>query len=111
MCWRWPASGTSPRSASAAFSARSGCGDISMRWTYDNYAAAMRKVYAGFGDDLDVAALFAESIMNRTPWQLWNIAAGKPAEGADTLEAIAVLEKAMKAPGGDCHPGLLHMYV
>jgi tetratricopeptide (TPR) repeat protein len=77
----------------------------------DNYAAAMRKVYAGFGDDLDVAALFAESIMNRTPWQLWNIAAGKPAEGADTLEAIAVLEKAMKAPGGDCHPGLLHMYV
>ena len=77
----------------------------------DNYAAAMREVYAGFGDDLDVAALFAESIMNRTPWQLWNIETGKPAEGADTLEAIAVLEKAMKAPGGECHPGLLHMYV
>ena len=39
----------------------------------DNYAAAMRKVYAGFGDDPDIAALFAEAIMNRTPWQLWNI--------------------------------------
>jgi tetratricopeptide (TPR) repeat protein len=77
----------------------------------DDYAAAMRKVYAGFGDDLDVAALFAEAIMNRTPWQLWDIATGRPAEGADTLEAIAVLEKAMKAPGGDRHPGLVHMYI
>ena len=47
-----------------------------------------------FGDDLDVAALFAEALMNRTPWQLWDIATGKPAEGADTLEAMAVLEKA-----------------
>jgi len=77
----------------------------------DNYAAAMRKVYAGFGDDPDIAALFAEAIMNRTPWQLWNIETGKPVEGADTLEAMAVLDKAMKAPGGDRHPGLLHMYI
>jgi tetratricopeptide (TPR) repeat protein len=77
----------------------------------DNYAAAMRKVYADFGDDPDIAALFAEAIMNRTPWQLWNIETGKPVEGADTLEAVAVLEKAMKAPGGDRHPGLLHMYI
>ena len=30
--------------------------------------------------DLDVAALFAEAIMNRTPWALWDIATGKPAE-------------------------------
>jgi tetratricopeptide (TPR) repeat protein len=77
----------------------------------DDYAAAMRKVYVEFSDDLDVAALFAEAIMNRTPWQLWDIVTGKPSDGADTLEAIAVLEKAMKAPGGDRHPGLLHMYV
>ncbi len=77
----------------------------------DNYAAAMRKVFADFGDDPDIAALFAEAIMNRTPWQLWNIETGKPVEGADTLEAVAVLEKAMKAPGGDRHPGLLHMYI
>ena len=77
----------------------------------DNYAAAMRKVYAHFGDDPDIAALFAEATMNRTPWQLWDIETGKPAEGADTLEAMAVLEKAMKAPGGDRHPGLLHMYI
>lgn len=77
----------------------------------DNYAAAMRGVYQAHGDDLDVAALFAEAIMNRTPWALWDIATGKPAEGADTLEAIAVLERAMGQPGGMAHPGVLHMYI
>ena len=71
----------------------------------------MRKVYARYGDDLDVAALFAKAIMNRTPWQLLDIATSRPAEGADTLEAIAVLEKAMRAPGGDRHPGVLHSHV
>ena len=35
----------------------------------------------------------------------------KPAEGANTLEAIEVLEKAMQLPGGGTHPGLLHMYI
>jgi len=77
----------------------------------DAYAATMRDVYRSHGDDLDIAALFAEAIMNRTPWALWDIATGKPAEGADTLEAVAVLEKAMAQPGGMSHPGLLHMYI
>ncbi len=77
----------------------------------DEYAAAMRKVYQAHLQDLDVAALFAEAILNRTPWQLWNIETGKPAEGADTLEAIEVLEKAMQLTGGGRHPGLLHMYI
>ena len=77
----------------------------------DDYAAEMREVYRAHGDDPDVVALFAEAIMNRTPWALWDIATGKPAEGADTLEAIAVLEKAMKQKGGMSHPGLLHMYI
>jgi tetratricopeptide (TPR) repeat protein len=85
-------------------------GQVTPIWN-DEYAAAMRKVYQAHPADLDVAALFAEALMNRTPWQLWNIAIGKPAEGADTLEAIEVLEKAMRAPGGESHPGLLHMYV
>lgn len=77
----------------------------------DDYANAMRDVYRRYGDDLDVAALFAEAIMNRTPWALWDTAAGKPADGADTLEAIAVIEKAMARPGGMQHAGLLHMYI
>lgn len=77
----------------------------------DDYAAAMREVYATHKDDLDVTALFAEAIMNRTPWMLWDIKIGKPAEGADTAEAIAVLERAMAGPHGMRHPGVLHMYI
>jgi tetratricopeptide (TPR) repeat protein len=77
----------------------------------DNYAAALREVYRRHSDDLDVATLFAEAIMNRTPWQLWDIKLGKPAAGADTAEAIDVLERALAKPDGMRHPGLLHMYV
>jgi tetratricopeptide (TPR) repeat protein len=77
----------------------------------DGYAAAMRAVYREQPDDHDVAALFAEAIMNRTPWQLWEIRTGRPAEGADTAEAIEVLERSLAQPGGMDHPGLLHMYV
>jgi tetratricopeptide (TPR) repeat protein len=80
----------------------------------DAYAAAMRDVYARFPDDLDVATLFAEALMNRTPWQLWDLTSGEPASGADTVEAIGVLEAAlarMEAAGDGLHPGLLHMYI
>ena len=85
-------------------------GHVTPIWN-DDYAAAMREVYLAHKDDLDVTALFAEAIMNRTPWQLWDIKAGKPAEGADTAEAIAVLERAMASPNGMKHPGTLHMYL
>jgi tetratricopeptide (TPR) repeat protein len=83
---------------------------VSPIWN-DDYALAMREVYRAHSGDLDVASLFAEAIMNRTPWQLWDLKSGNPAEGADTIEAIRVLETAMGAHGGSSHPGLLHMYI
>jgi tetratricopeptide (TPR) repeat protein len=80
----------------------------------DGYAEAMRDVYAAHDDDVDVCALFAEAIMNRTPWALWDLETGAPAEGADTAEAVTVLETAFRdldAMGANKHPGLLHMYI
>jgi len=78
----------------------------------DAYADAMRGVYKNHAGDLDICALFAEAIMNRTPWQLWDLPSGQPAEGADTLEAITVLEAAFDSLNGAWdHPGLLHMYI
>ncbi len=78
----------------------------------DAFADAMRAVHKVHPHDLDVTALFAESIMNRTPWQLWDLKTGKPKEGADTAEAIEVLERAFESlPGAWTHPGLLHMYI
>ena len=78
------------------------------------YAAAMREVYQHFSEDIDIATLFAEALINRTPWKLWNLKTGLPAEGADTLEAVTVLEKALKQAEThrlEPHPGLLHMYI
>ncbi len=80
----------------------------------DAYAAAMRGVAAAFSEDLDVCALFAEALINRTPWQLWNLPTGQPADGADTLEAVAVLERTLRLideHGDQPHPGVLHMYI
>jgi tetratricopeptide (TPR) repeat protein len=37
------------------------------------YAEAMGQVYDAFADDLDVAALYADALMNLTPWQLWDL--------------------------------------
>lgn len=78
----------------------------------DAFANAMRKVHSEFGQDLEVCAIFAEALMNRTPWQLWDLRTGQPSEGADTLEALEVLENAFEAlPGAWAHAGLLHMYI
>lgn len=75
------------------------------------YAAAMREVYRAYPGDLDVAALFADALLNLNPWALWDTATGEPAAGAATLEAKAVLEQALASPGGQAHPGVLHMYI
>ncbi len=80
----------------------------------DDYADAMREVHAAHGEDSDVEALFAEAVMNRTPWALWDLKTGAVAEGAGTEEAIRVLEAGMarrEARGEAPHAGLLHMYV
>ncbi|WP_300061936.1 hypothetical protein [uncultured Roseobacter sp.] len=78
----------------------------------DAFSDAMRRVYADHPRDLDVICLFAEALMNRTPWLLWDLPSGQPAEGASTLEAQAALETAFDTlPGAWDHPGLLHMYI
>jgi tetratricopeptide (TPR) repeat protein len=76
------------------------------------YTNAMRAVYALYPDDLDVRVVFAESIMNETPWKMWDLPTGLPAEGAGTEEAVEVLESAFSnVPAAWNHPGLLHLYV
>jgi tetratricopeptide (TPR) repeat protein len=76
------------------------------------YTREMRKVFDAHPDDLDVRAVFAEAIMNETPWLMWDLRSGKVAEGAGTDECRAVLEHALnKVPATWNHPGLLHLYV
>ncbi|KAL3467273.1 hypothetical protein BJX64DRAFT_248302 [Aspergillus heterothallicus] len=75
------------------------------------YSDAMHAAYIGFPDDLDVAALYADALMNLTPWALWDLRTGEPAPGARTLEVKSVLDCALAQPGGLHHPGLLHLYI
>ncbi len=70
------------------------------------YKDAMNQVRARYPDDLDAATLYAESMMNLRPWQLWS-ADGVPAEG--TLEIIEVLEGVLRRDPN--HPGANHYYI
>jgi tetratricopeptide (TPR) repeat protein len=70
------------------------------------YAVAMREVYRKFPNDADVGALFAESMMDLRPWDLWT-ADAKPQPG--TEEIVATLEAVLaKSPN---HPLALHLYI
>ncbi|WP_297777327.1 tetratricopeptide repeat protein [uncultured Roseovarius sp.] len=78
----------------------------------DGFSAAMKPVYEANPDDLDIAFVYAEALMNRTPWQLWDVRRAVPNPDASTPEAMAVLERAFdQDPAAWDHPGLLHMYI
>ncbi|MFN7957788.1 MAG: tetratricopeptide repeat protein [Holophagaceae bacterium] len=70
------------------------------------YAQAMGRVAARFPKDADVAALYAEALMDTRPWDQWS-RAGEPQPG--TLEILAALRRALAlAPN---HPLALHLTI
>ena len=83
------------------------------RWD-DDYAAALRRVHFAHPDDLDVAALFVEALITRTPRRLWDVKTGRPAPNSDVLEALAICESAIalaEARGWAPHPAILHLHI
>jgi tetratricopeptide (TPR) repeat protein len=70
------------------------------------YKAAMSGLVKKYPNDLDAATLYAESMMNLHPWQLWSVD-GKPAE--NTLEIVSVLEAVLKRNPN--HTGANHYYI
>jgi len=85
--------------------------DDLMPWNRD-YTNAMRGVLKDYPRDLEVQTVFVESIMNETPWKMWDLKTGGVAKDAGTAEARAVLEGAFRdVPESWDHPGLLHLYV
>jgi tetratricopeptide (TPR) repeat protein len=70
------------------------------------YAEAMKGVAQQFADDLDVQTLYAEALMNITPWKLWG-PDGKPSPG--TAEIQKTLEFVLAHDPQ--HPGANHYYV
>ncbi len=70
------------------------------------YAAAMRKVWQRFSTDADIGALFAESLMDLRPWDLWQ-SNGTPQPG--TSEIVQTLEQVLELLPH--HPLGLHLYI
>jgi tetratricopeptide (TPR) repeat protein len=71
------------------------------------YASAMGEVAARFPDDVDVASMYADALMNLSPWDYWE-------QDGLTLKApvaqlVETLERALaKAPN---HPFVIHLYI
>ncbi|MEP2530504.1 hypothetical protein [Shimia sp.] len=85
--------------------------DLMSVWN-DDFANIMRAAFDEFPQSLEICTIFAESMMNRHPWNMWNLPSAAPTDGADTVECQAILEQAMtNDPAAMRHPGLLHLYV
>ncbi|ADE14693.1 Tetratricopeptide TPR_4 [Nitrosococcus halophilus Nc 4] len=70
------------------------------------YADAMRELSRRYPDDLDGAVLFAEALMNLTPWEYWT------PEGQPTIytkEILATLESVLERNPN--HIGANHYYI
>jgi tetratricopeptide (TPR) repeat protein len=70
------------------------------------YADAMQGVYNRFKDDSDVAALYAESLMNLQAWDYWDTD-GSP-RGRIT-EVVSAIEGVLQ--NDPQHPGANHFYI
>ncbi|KAL5092750.1 hypothetical protein Trisim1_000487 [Trichoderma cf. simile WF8] len=75
------------------------------------YADAMETAYKQFSDDLDIVVLYADALMNLTPWAMWDPYSGRPGPKARTLDACAAVSRALTQKGADKHPGLLHLHI
>lgn len=70
------------------------------------YAVAMRKVYKKYPNDVTIGSLFAESLMDMHPWNLWN----KDGTAQPwTPEIMTVLKKGIQLEPK--HAGANHFYV
>ncbi len=70
------------------------------------YANAMRRAYEAYPDDVDIMTLYAESLMDLQPWDLWDTQ-GRPKRNAPVI--VATLERALTLDPN--HPGANHLYI
>jgi tetratricopeptide (TPR) repeat protein len=71
------------------------------------YADAMAKVAARYPDDANIAVLYAESLMDLSPWDYWEAGGAKPK--GRTGDIVATLERVLRAHPD--HPGAIHYYI
>jgi tetratricopeptide (TPR) repeat protein len=72
-----------------------------------DYAAAMGKVAAQFPEDNEIAILYAEALMDLSPWDYWKPGGRDP--NPQSVAIVPTLERVLaKEPN---HPGAIHFYI
>jgi tetratricopeptide (TPR) repeat protein len=71
------------------------------------YAAAMGKVAAQFAEDNEIAVLYAESVMDLSPWNYWRPGGSEP--NPQSVDIVPTLERVLARD--PAHPGAMHYYI
>ena len=72
-----------------------------------DYAEAMRNVDRRFGTDLEVATLYADALMNVSPWDYWE--AGGKSLKQPVAELVPTLERVLRKDPN--HAAAIHLYI
>jgi tetratricopeptide (TPR) repeat protein len=91
-----------------AMATRYGPEPVASRAPLDSaYARAMKTVAKKYPNDPEAQTLYAEALMDLTPWNYWDNRGTKPRAG--TLETVATLERTIaRTPN---HAGACHFYI
>jgi tetratricopeptide (TPR) repeat protein len=71
------------------------------------YAAEMAKVAAQFSDDDAIATLYAEAVMDLSPWNYWKPGGHEP--NPQSAPIVPTLERVLARNPN--HPGAIHFYI
>src|SRR5689334_9443422 len=71
------------------------------------YAAAMAKAAAQFPDDDEIATLYAEAVMDLSPWNYWKPGGREP--NPQSVPIVPTLERVLARNPN--HPGAIHFYI
>ncbi|MCA6111603.1 tetratricopeptide repeat protein [Bradyrhizobium cenepequi] len=71
------------------------------------YAAEMAKVATEFPDDDEIATLYAEAVMDLSPWDYWKPGGREP--NPQSVPIVPILERVLARNPN--HPGAIHFYI
>ena len=92
----------------AALASRYGSDPKVVRAPFDAaYAAEMAKVAAQFPDDDEIATLYAEAVMDLSPWDYWKPGGQEP--NPQSTPIVPTLERVLARNPN--HPGAIHFYI
>ena len=72
------------------------------------YAAEMAKVASQFPDDNEIATLYAEAVMDLSPWDYWKKTGGRE-PNPQSAPIVPTLERVLARNPN--HPGAIHFYI